>query len=144
MKGSTWLLRQFIAINLSEAEALASVLVRHMAGGDPSQRNCSHIQAMLSIFQEHKEWLYQHQKLLQCATFSFLRLILDHFKPTLAPLRAQETTFVKMVFHEKVCLVFFFFCFFVVSMSSFVSIPSQFLGVHRYVDVDERCRCSWS
>jgi len=97
-----WLIRELVALNIHDADALCVSLCRQVIGGDISQPNLWLITALLELLNQHKEWMYSHPKMIPMVFYTFLRIILDHMpRSQFLALRQQETAFLVMLYRDK-------------------------------------------
>ncbi|XP_047121442.1 integrator complex subunit 3 isoform X1 [Schistocerca piceifrons] len=96
-----WLVREMIRASVANVDSLCWSLQRHAAGGDVSPRNLVLVEALLDLYTENRAWLDKFPLLTAAAAYTFLRLIEDHFSPSLAALRQREVTFVVTLLRER-------------------------------------------
>jgi len=96
-----YLLREIIKNAIPMADMICFSLLRQIAGGDLSPKNVWLSESLLSIFIDHKAWLFALPVLVQTSLFTYLRLIVDHHSPRLLSLRDREVEFCLEILRGK-------------------------------------------
>ncbi|ORZ20083.1 protein-domain-containing protein [Lobosporangium transversale] len=95
-----WLVGQLTEIRVHGVEQLYMILLRQIRGGDVSQANVQHAEAMLRLLQTHLQpWVYSIPMLVAYSCFTYLRIMLDHGR--LTNLRQQEAIFCAKLLRER-------------------------------------------
>uniref|UniRef100_A0A069DZP7 SOSS complex subunit A homolog n=3 Tax=Triatominae TaxID=70999 RepID=A0A069DZP7_9HEMI len=96
-----WLIREMIRNGVNGVDTLCWNLMRHMAGGDVTQKNIILIESVLDILIENRTWLDKFPVIVATSVYTFLRLIEDHMSPRLANLQKKEITFTISLLRER-------------------------------------------
>ncbi|KAF9358449.1 Integrator complex subunit 3 [Mortierella sp. AD094] len=95
-----WLVGQLTEIRVHGVEHLYTALLKQIRGGDVSQANVQHAEAMLRLLQTHlHSWVYSIPALIAHSCFTYLRIMLDHGR--FGALRQQEATFCAKLLRER-------------------------------------------
>ncbi|KAF9172114.1 Integrator complex subunit 3 [Mortierella sp. AD011] len=95
-----WLVGQLTEIRVHGVEHLYTALLKQIRGGDVSQANIQHAEAMLRLLQTHlHSWVYSIPSLIAQSCFTYLRIMLDHGR--FGALRQQEATFCAKLLRER-------------------------------------------
>lgn len=96
-----WVVREMIRNGVAGVESLLWNAMRHMAGGDVTQRNLTLVEAILDMLIENRTWLDKIPLIVATSVYAFLRLIEDHMSPALANLQKKEIAFTVSLLREK-------------------------------------------
>ncbi|KAF9438747.1 Integrator complex subunit 3 [Entomortierella beljakovae] len=95
-----WLVGQLTEIRVHGVEHLYYALLKQIRGGDISQANIHHAEAMLRLLQSHlHSWVYSIPTLIAHSCFTYLRVMLDHGR--FATLRQQEAIYCAKLLRER-------------------------------------------
>ncbi|KAF9207247.1 Integrator complex subunit 3 [Haplosporangium sp. Z 27] len=95
-----WLVGQLTEIRVHGVEHLYMALLKQIRGGDVSQSNVQHAEAMLRLLQAHlTSWVYSIPALIAHSCFTYLRIMLDHGR--FGALRQQEAMFCAKLLRER-------------------------------------------
>ncbi|CAG0919621.1 unnamed protein product [Notodromas monacha] len=96
-----WLLKEMMRSNVSGVDNLVAMMLRHLCGGDLSERNVSLIGIVLDALMECRAWLEKSPVTVALVVSTYLRLLEDHIGPGLEVLRVKEASFVVSLLRER-------------------------------------------
>ena len=96
-----WLTREMVQHQVQGMDQIVWNLMRQIAGGDVSANNLWLTDTLLEMFMKHRPWLEKFQYLIASVVYTYLRLIEDHFHPSLEKLREREVKFVVGLMRER-------------------------------------------